>query len=489
MIRFKKDNMWVLVEYDHPQELRDIREILTIEPENSEDFEDEDYLYFNESIQAFPVGLLNYVFNNIERDYEFDDRTGSCPKIDDGKIRSIFQSITLWDHQVEAVKSIIENKNGVVKVPTGGGKTEIHVAVSSYLDKKSLIVAGKKSHAVQAYERFLELGISDVGMLMGDSPSSYAKHVCAVADFLYSRIKRSDRKVLDLLANREIVSYDEVQHLGCFSWQSTVGYTSNADYRLGLSATPFEDVDNPYFNKRDTDLIASTGETIYEVSMDRLIEEGILEEALINIVPTLSKKIPSYIDDWNMVRDKGIIYNKKRCSLVKNIVCNIVKDDPDRRILVLVEWHDQAYILLRDCHQLGIDGKYVHGGDMATEYRDNKMISYKQRNKLANTQLECGDIPFLIGSRIYEEAEDIPCITDLIVMGGCRKKRKSVQRAGRSIRKSGIDKKIRIWDFYDSHHWMLMHQSDERIEAYESLSKYIEVVRYNGEYTNSVKES
>ena len=88
----------------------------------------------------------------------------------DDEIRNILYSkdnpIILYDYQVDAVKTLLNETTGIIKAATGAGKTEIMSAYIKLTQRKTLILFKKIELANQTKKRMKKSGI-DVGIVQG----------------------------------------------------------------------------------------------------------------------------------------------------------------------------------------------------------------------------------------------------------------------------------------------------------------------------------
>jgi superfamily II DNA or RNA helicase len=81
-------------------------------------------------------------------------------------------------------------------------------------------------------------------------------------------------------------------------------------------------------------------------------------------------------------------------------------------------------------------------------------------------EFEDGEFQVLIGSVVYDESQDMPSITDLVLAAGGKKLRRLKQRLGRGERKAEGKSRVRVWDFFDSQHKSTKRHSQQRSEGF-----------------------
>ena len=118
---------------------------------------------FERATNRFPAGLTSRVvehLHDLDRDVfvsGFEDR--KQPDLSE-LTRDWLPGIELWDHQWDATTTLLVHKRGVIKSPTGSGKTEDIFVAASFLWEarswRSLIVEPTKGLMRQTYERGCE---------------------------------------------------------------------------------------------------------------------------------------------------------------------------------------------------------------------------------------------------------------------------------------------------------------------------------------------
>jgi len=317
-----------------------------------------------------------------------------------------------------------------------------------------------------------------------------------------------------------------------FTWQSIAGATPSAIYRIGLSAYQFEKPEDPYSSSVDTTLVAITGPLIYKIPASVLISQGYLAKPIIYKIVINDDYIflpfeaePSWVDvrfkdangRWigdntlakflqglgyssnsissitkalqegrlsNLLRNdhkplfdlnkgvaKGIyryciVENKRRNEIIIRLIKNISRDS-NRRILVIVNYIEHGKLLQGMLIPFGVSSVFNYGGKSISYLSENGEHKEVSEEKLFD-MFEAGEFKVLIGSAIYDEAIDIPFITDLILAAGMKVPRRQLQRVGRALRKT-IDKySVRIFDFQDNQSRVTANHSRARFKMYNS---------------------
>lgn len=211
-----------------------------------------------------------FLFNYYEPDmkYTLIPDTRKADKI------SITDTITLRsDIQKLAVKSLIDNKNGIIKLPPGKGKTVIAIKYIATRKLKTIIYVDTEKLREQWIDRitaFTNLTKEDIGIIQADKLELDKPIILAMIQTVSNRAKTDFQGIKALLdsANIGITIFDEVHVMVGPEHFTSAAFVTNSIYMFGLSATPSRT------DGRDKLLKYCIGDIIYENSeydMDPLV--------------------------------------------------------------------------------------------------------------------------------------------------------------------------------------------------------------------------
>jgi len=406
---------------------------------------------FNKRTGAFPTGLVatvGEVCDDMGYEVEIVDHR-PVPTV--GNRTFDIQGVSMtgnYAYQLSACKAMVDQKQGIVKVATNGGKTEIACAVTNYLGLKTLFVVTSRELLYQARERFkTRLGLTDKEIgIVGDghwSPGSLV--TIATVGTLESRIDTQECQ--DLVQNTEVLFLDECHHVGSETWY-TVSVLCPAFYRFGLSGTPLDRTDGA--NLR---LIAATGSVIFEVNNKELVELGISAKAEIifdQITQPILKKNIRYPTAYK----QGVSENPE---LLERVVeWTQVFKQQGLGTLILVEEIAQGNLLdnmlWTQTNGVFIPHQFIYGEE-DTDVRQKALKDFAS-----------GNLPVLIASTILDEGVDVPTIDALILAGSRKSRIRTMQRLGRGLR----GKKLIVVEFANYCHKYLTKHSLKRLEDYKA---------------------
>jgi superfamily II DNA or RNA helicase len=397
--------------------------------------------------------------------------------------------IELWDHQFSAVLALLTHPRGVVRSPTGSGKTEIIAATAQYLYEergyRSLIVVPKKgllSQTVSRLERYYN-GDIEVGMY-GDSERRPGKIVVGTAQTLIrcapqqvkGKIIPPDPEIREMVKTFEVILLDEVHHASSTSW-ATIAMKSAAVRRYGLSGTPLK-----HDEVSDLRMVGATGPVIFECEANRLIDEGLAAKPKIAMVMVDAVFGPPMEDEWQEKKDwkgnvsqvlapapyakaydVGIAENDNYHDCVIRCVSWLV--DRDKRTLILCRRKSHWLCLKERLEQAGHNFVALWG-ETEVEVREEAKKSFDSKRTKA-----------ILATVIFDEGEDLKGVEALVLAEGVKISTNVLQRIGRGMRKKEKGpNEVWVVDFVPTVHPKLIEHAMKRARIYEGEGYEVKLV-------------
>jgi len=379
---------------------------------------------------VFRTGLLPRILKDLEK----IDCSPELPTVEvtDCDLLPI-DAIPYYDYQEELIKKALHDKRGVIKSPTGSGKTLITAGIIKSLafkHKKMLVLFNAKQLLTQTYE-FLDkvCNLENLGICYGEGYLEGDIMLCTI---------QSIEKVLDShLEETEVVIIDEV-HEFCNGKTTLAAIESfpNAQYRIGLTATPPSEP-IPRYN-----LEGALGPVWESVSTSALIKAGKLTKAIIQLIK--SNEFDPLDEDltYGEIYDKYIVTNDNRNNKIKEIVDLIKESHKSSKILILTKSLEHTSIL----HRV-LDNSFKLQGE------DDIGKRYKTISEFLNTKSSS----VLIGTKILQTGINIEEITHLINARGLKSEVATIQALGRALRKHKSKEQVYIYDFMDDAKYLRAH--------------------------------
>lgn len=378
----------------------------------------------------FPAGLTSLVV-------KFAAQNGITVNITDARRVPVARDPNadlrwLRPHQLDAVNRVCERGRGVLELPTGAGKTEIAVALRRALPCRWLFLVHRDVLRVQTVERFnlraQEHGLRERAVMWSKDmrrPWEQGSFIVASFQGLTQARKTSPSAYAELLEQAEAICVDEAHVLPSDSFNRTCEDAVNAYYRVALSATPFNRGD-----RRSVLLLGSIGTAIARVSVQQLIDLGLLVQPRVVFYPHVDK---AAYRKWSFIEKHQIVHSASRNDLVANIVR--VADKP---ALVFVKQLDHVGVMQRALEKRGISCVSISGKNSDTIARTNAL-----------ERLSRGDIEAIVCTVVLQEGVDVPRIASIVNAAGGKSHIGAIQRAGRALRPAPGKTGCTIFDVED----------------------------------------
>lgn len=399
---------------------------------------------FNLLSGYFPTGLLSL----IER--EAPNKGIHLTVIDEREFKPHFKPDDvnlgwLYWYQKEAVETALSEVRGIIKAPTGSGKTEIAAALVLSVPCKWLFIVHRKNLVQDFVDRFeLRTGLQASIFKRGNLDTSSEVQVCTFQT-LYTALKAKDPHAQGLIKGAEGLIIDECHVQPADSHYKVTMAAENAYYRIGLSGTPFARGD-----KKSIMAISVLGEKIYEIKTETLIKEGVLAKPDIYMVPIYQESDKA---TYQGVYGECIVRSTKRNKTVVDCV-----EQARKPCVVFVKEIKHGKDLLKRLERKEIQAEFVWGDIKSSEQR-----------KASVRRLEYGDIDVIIANVVFQEGVDIPTLESVVMAAGGKSAISTLQKIGRGMRSDqGRKQTFQVFDIKDEGNKWLTKHSSARIKTYES---------------------
>jgi superfamily II DNA or RNA helicase len=360
-------------------------------------------------------------------------------------------------YQSEAVDIFLKEKQGMLNLPTGAGKTLLTAEIIRRLGFKTLFVVNKIDLAIQAKDVLKKsLGV-DIGMI-GMGENDIKPITVATVQSLNSQLD----SFKDYLSTIRMVVFDECHSVASSSYRRLRYHLKNVEFVLGLSATTFRT------DKKDMNLEAAIGPVIHKIDVQELIDKGYLSEMVITFVnydvprekikemEQLSKKgLVNETEDYGSFYQNFIVHNQYRNDVIKKLV----EENKGKQILLTTKLIEHGRML---SEFLGCEFLY---GETEKDLRKDILDRFKKK-----------ELNVVVGSlMIFGEGLDIPCLDLIINCSGHASDVRSIQLLGRAMRKTDTKNVGRYLDFID-HHRFFKRASFKRINIFKKQGYHINYI-------------
>jgi superfamily II DNA or RNA helicase len=344
---------------------------------------------------------------------------------------------------------------GILQIATGGGKTELAVALCQAIPVPTMFVVHRKHLVTQAKDRFAKYGITAGQIGDGVFDPDPAGVTVATVQTLDRLFKEGDNEKIKLFLGAEQIFFDEA-HLAAS--KIAVGNQlvavarcfRKAYYRWGLTATPF--MKDEYSNQL---LMGITGDVLTQISNKQLIKSKHLVPPRVVIIEMPDIGRPKA---WPEVYDHAIILNMTRNHrIIKEL------EDCPKPAMVMCTRLSHANALHKMAELKRIQLPAVQCGETKN----------KERTRVIG-DLQSGKEKAIIATTIYDEGVDIPNLRTLILAGGGKSTIAQLQRLGRGLRTHRGKHEVLVIDFDDQTGRILKRHSKARRKVWEGEGFTIE---------------
>lgn len=398
----------------------------------------------------FHTGFVPRVLKYIKKEGYSVKYTSDIPLVehDDPKIKGIkFRSF-----QAKAFKDVLKVGRGVIKAPTGSGKTAvIGGLVSCFSEENILILIHTNDLVTQTIEELNSFGFYS---------TEYSGKKKKISRITVATIQSFKNVVQNHLSFFDCVIVDEVHHISSFSGSyAKVLSMLSAPVKLGTTATL------PYKEEAKFALEGFIGPVISEYKISDAQKDGILAVPKI-IIHKTEKVNPKILNSSVGVNSKngteptryrkhyfnGIANNINRNYLISKIASGYTSKGKSVLISIVLISHGKKL------KEMIPNSKFIHGGTPKDERE-------KIKKNLNNKKIKC-----VIASVAWTEGIDIPSLDVCILAGGGKSDIKVIQGVGRGLRKTKSKNKVIIVDFDDSliSKYLKKHSND-RFKIYKKM--------------------
>lgn len=367
--------------------------------------------------------------NNIKIENFEDKRTHfdfQMKEWTEEELKSFLPNFDYVEHQVRGLQALLKTNKGIVMAPTSAGKSSLMAAWLKLTNLSTLILTDRATLGAQLAQDFRDKGI-DCGFCSGNG---IRQGFCMVSTI--QSVKKLD------VSRFQMVLVDECHRSSSKSFQDFLA-SFGCPLKYGFSASPSNG------NLLDFARIRQQlGSIIIQIKSNELMDNGVMAKAKINLVKV---DCPETFD-YPSANDLGIVHNKARNEVIKNIV---EKHREEGYICILVSILEHG----KELNEVIPGSVYLKGEDPL-----NKRMEVI--NKFNN-----GEIPVLIGTNILQEGISISNMKTLIMASGGKAVTATIQRIGRVLRITKEKRQGVFYDFIDAGNKYLFKHSKQRLSLYK----------------------
>jgi superfamily II DNA or RNA helicase len=374
------------------------------------------------------------------------------------------------EYQEPDLDIMLQSVRGVVKWPTGAGKT---LLATYYIARRQILPVIFYVHRVALLEQThrvfsQEFNPNDVGRVGGGFVEADRPIVVATIQTVGRALKilnssKEDKTPLTS-ADKAMIGHmckeasslivDECHHQPASTLMSILNESGKAYHRLGLSATPFR------ADGLDIMITAALGPRIVDRTASELSRLGFLVNAHIRfvVVPGVRDDGGLYKQHWSTIYRECILKNEKRNDIIVEETQELYLEGRITVIFVNLIKHGRLLAAKLRERLPSQEVIFVEGE-----------TDSKQRESIFNRVKE-GTVRVLLVTPLGDEGLDLPSVDAIVLADAGRSPVEKIQQIGRGLRPFPGKKDCKVIDFWDRSP-MFKSQSASRWKLYDEIEE------------------
>ena len=445
-MQLKLNDLTLIIKFDDDKEKKLIKKFITFKDDKSASFGGKFHpeavkdVCLGKEIREYFVcfaGLTKEIIlfakqNNIKITKFEDNRTHfkfQQKEYSHDELRKYFNpNFKYVEHQIRALRAMINTNTGIIIAPTSAGKSSIMSAFIRFCNLPTLILVNKVMLGSQLRDDFKKDGI-DCGLCSG---KGVIEGKCMVSTI------QSVKKLGDL-TRFKVVLVDENHNCSSSTFQDFFKQFGCA-LKYGFSASPYRTGDYLGYAK----IRQFLGSPIVKIESSELLENEVMAKPHIYLVKNECKEDEYF--DYATAYTEEIVNGKRRNNIIKDIT-DVYKSG----VLIVVNIVEHGEIL-----QKLIPNSMFISGETPIDVRQQAIKDF-----------DSGELPVLIGSTILQEGISITHMKAMILACGGKSNVAILQKIGRSLRyKAGEKTEVDFYDFVDTAKFLSKH-SKMRVNLYK----------------------
>ncbi len=376
----------------------------------------------------------------------------------------------LRDYQEHSLNEAIQCQRGILKIATGGGKTNIIAALTAKLNVPTLILIHKKDVFYQIIERLEQIIQQPIGRV-GDGHCEVEKFTVGMIQTisrLYEpkrRKKKADVSEADeeilvtkadqirhLVENSECVITDECHHVPSDSFWDVHRRAKKAYYKFGFSASPWRE------DGAELLIEAAHARKLVDISASTLITGGFLVPPKVYLYEFRHEKKSRDDSSYPEIYDEEIMNNEVRNQAIADIALKAAK--AGKTTLIAITKVDHGRLLEAILQQIEPNTLFV-SGESDTDLRKQVLKDLNDRTR-----------KIVICTTIFGEGVDVPNLDVLINAKAGASSVDAFQLIGRVLRKTKTKTKAYLVDMFDRNCKYVGSHANSRLKIYKTEPKY-----------------
>lgn len=350
------------------------------------------------------------------------------------------KGIELRPEQLDLIGQINTHQRGVIKAPTGSGKTIVTLgAISQWPDARVLILTHRREILNQFFERIHKHVVKySMQAIHGDSVKEIDPSTRIVLAMVQSLVKLDWQE----LYNRfDIMAIDEVHHaVDKDSQLGTLITQSLSRIKIGFTATPPDEV---HHMDKALALEGLVGPVIGDLTVEQAQELGIVAQPFVTLMGVPYNTEVGELRKYQDLYRAGIVENRARNAIITKVAK--ARAVAGLSSLTIIKEIKHGELLAGMAEQFKVGSVFIHGG-----------TSSEQR-RVVKEALETKTAKNVIVTDIWREGVDIPTLDCVLMAAGGKSKIQTLQAVGRGMRTAEGKDRVEVVDFLDPYRYLARH--------------------------------
>jgi len=386
-----------------------------------------------------------------------------------------FYNITLKnfemrEYQISSIKSWLSDVNisgnGIIKAPTGSGKSIIAILASIEMLKNKpnskIIYAVNSTTLLKQFQNFARKEDLPFLLVSGEidelKKGQKSDFIALSISYYYSQKKQNKHeKLKELINNADLIILDEAHHTPAIMAKSLLLDSPNS-LRLGLSATPIRE------DGRELEILGLLGRISYSIEYQELVQKHYLVPLeYIQFTPKVSEKIRNKLNTIEQT------YSDQPFAKLYSAVLRLFENSPYTNSQIIEKIKElnkfPALVIVRRISIAKYLSELLNQNGIIADWVSSKTSLEERMKKIEN--LKNGKLKVLVSTSLADEGLDIPNLALVVLASQGKSRIKLIQRIGRVMRPSAGKTKGYVLDIaynYD----IFQRQSSKRIKFVSS---------------------
>jgi len=352
-------------------------------------------------------------------------------------------------YQIDSIRAWVSDinitGNGVIKAPTGSGKSVIAILSALEMLKNKpntkIVYAVNSTTLLKQFQNFAKK--EDLPFLLVSGEVDELKNgqksdlIALSVSYYYSQKKqKKHEKLKELIQNADLIIVDEAHHTPASMLKSLLMDSPNS-IRLGLSATPLRE------DGRELEILGLLGKISYSIDYTELVKNNYLvplEYIQYETMP--SKVIKEEIRNIDVTKSYDV-FAKTYSRLLR-----LFENSPftNKQIIAKIKELNKypALVIVRRISTAKKLSELMNENGIIADWVSSKTDLNERMEKIEN--LKNGKLQVLISTSLADEGLDIPNLSLVVLLTQGKSRIKLVQRIGRVMRPSQNKQKGYILD-------------------------------------------